>query len=75
MYKLLAGAAAALTFTPFFSCNGLKLNYSSVFEVFVHPVHNMPSTIVSNSHLAGLASLHRGGGGGPQVAEIHYKKM
>ncbi len=31
----------------------------------------MPSNIVSNPHLAGLASLHRGGGV-PQVAEIHY---
>jgi hypothetical protein len=26
--------------------------------------YDIPSTIVSNPHLAGLASLHRGGGGG-----------
>jgi hypothetical protein len=31
----------------------------------------MSSNILSNLHLAGLASLHRGGGS-LQVAEIHY---
>jgi hypothetical protein len=28
--------------------------------------YNMPSNIVSNPHLAGLASLHKGGEGGPR---------
>jgi hypothetical protein len=55
----------------------------SIISVLAHAQHThnsyhnitCPVILYSNPHLAGLASLHRGGGGGSsQVAEIHYKK-
>jgi hypothetical protein len=76
--------ACPLTFTTavilyaYYFCNGLTLCHFCFWKYSYILYITCPANIVSNPHLEGLASLHTaqgwGGGGSPQVAEIHYKK-